>query len=174
MISLKAFLPTLSRFVELSPAALYERQRALVRLELLPTPQARGRNSGGAMATPDAVAMMLIAVLATDNLSDMDSRIGTLADQEAIDRRTGKATQCRITKGKTLREALATVLADSTKAGYLNLELARKAKTARLVDTAEAFRPTQFGRQTKIRGVELTAVFSDLLSLSRELEKVNK
>ena len=176
MISLKAFLPTLSSFVELSPAALYERQRALVRLELLPAPETRGRNSGGAMATPDAVAMMLIAVLATDNLSDMDSRIGVLANREAIDRRTGKATHCRITKGKTLRQALATVLADSTKAEDLNLEIARKANTARLVDTSTLalYQPTQFGRTAKVRGVELTAVFSDLFPLSRELEKVNQ
>jgi hypothetical protein len=126
------------------------------------------------MATPDAVAMMLIAALATDNLSDIDSRIGTLADQEAIDRRTGKASHCRITRTKTLREAVAAVLADSTKAEYLQVEIARKANTARLVDINEDYRPTQFGRRTKVRGVELTAVFSDLSSLSREIEKANK
>ena len=177
MISLKAFLPTLSVLVELSPAALYERQRALVRLDLLPTPQARGRNSGGAMTTPDAVAMLLISVLATDNLSEMNSRIGTLAHRVAFDPRTGKASHCRITGAKTLRDAVAAVLAESTKAEDLNLEIARKANTARLVDTGTLPLypiPSQFGRPAKIRGVELTAVFSDLLSLSRELEKVNK
>jgi hypothetical protein len=173
MISLKAFLPTLSSIVGMSPAALYERQRALVRLDLLPTPQTRGRNSGGALATPDAVAMMVIAVLATDNLSEMDDRVAILADQEPFDRYGKKATSCPITREKTLRNALAAVLADETKAERISIELARKSKTVRLVDELGVW-PSQFGRLTKVKGVELTAVFSDLLSLSRELEAVSK
>ena len=125
------------------------------------------------MATPDAVAMMLIAVMATDNLSEMDSRIAILADQEARARHGNEIAHCRITKEKTLRRALAAVLADPVKADRVHVEVARKAKTARLVDELLVY-PVQFGRPTKVKGVELTAVFSDLLSLSRELERVSK
>ena len=173
MISLKAFLPTLAAAFEMSPAALYERQRALVRIGLLPAPSTRGRNSGGATATPDSVGMMLIAVLATDNLSEMDDRIASFADKEAFEPATGKATRCRFTKEKTLRRALAAVLADSKIAATLNIELARKAMTVRLIDVDGLFKPSGFGRRSHVGGVELTATFRDLLSLSRELEEVS-
>src|SRR5436309_201724 len=107
MSSLKAFLPILSGFVGLSPDALYERQRALVRLHLLPKPTTRGRN-GGVPATPDAVAMMLIAVLATDNLSDMDDRIEMLANRKAIGPFDGKHPGvCPFTRKRNFHEALA-------------------------------------------------------------------
>ncbi len=173
MISLKAFLPTLACLLGLSPAALYERQRALVRLGILPTPTARGRNSGGAMATPDSVGMMLIAVLVTDNLSEMDDRIASFADKEAFDPATGKATRCRFTKEKTLRRALAAALADSKISATLNIELARKAMTARLIDIDGLFKPSWFGRPSHDGGIELKATFGDLHSLSRELEETS-
>jgi|tagenome__1003787_1003787.scaffolds.fasta_scaffold20710877_2 hypothetical protein len=174
MISLKAFLPTVSRLLGLSPAAVYERQRALVRLGMLPIPTARGRNSGGAMATPDSVGMILLAVLATDNLSEMDDRIASFANKEPRDPLTGKPTTCRFTKEKTLRGAVAVALADSKISATLRIELARKGMTARLVDVDGLFKPTEFGRRSHVRGVELTATFGDLHLLSRELEKVSR
>jgi hypothetical protein len=75
MISLKAFLPVLSKHTDLSVTALYERQRALVRLGLYPAPTQSGRNSGGAMATPGNVGIMLLSVLVTDRLSEVDERM---------------------------------------------------------------------------------------------------
>jgi hypothetical protein len=174
MISLKAFLPTMSRFLGLSPAALYERQRALVRLGILPTPTARGRNSGGDMATPDSVGMMLLAVLATDNLSEMDDRIASFADKEAFDPVARKATRCRFTKEKTLRKALAAALADDNISATLNIELARKAMTVRLIDIDGLFKPSWFGRPSNDGGIELTASFRDLHLLSRELEEASR
>ena len=173
MISLKAFLPVLSRFLELSPAALYERQRALVRLDLLPKPTAPGRKSGAAMATPDSVAIMLIAVLATDNLSDMDSRIQMFANKRAIDPATGKPGRCRFTGKHTFQEALTEVLSDSKIASPLSIEVMRKAKTARLVSSSGGgHRISEFGQGPHRKGVELKATFGDLFSLSRELEEV--
>jgi hypothetical protein len=173
MISLKAFLPVLSRFLELSPAALYERQRALVRLGLLPKPTAPGRKSGAAMATPDSVAIMLIAVLATDNLSDMDSRIQTFAKKRAIDPHTGKPGSCRFTGKHTLQEALTEVLSDSKIASPLSIEVMRKAKTARLVNSSGAHRTSEFGQGPDRKGIEFKATFGDLFSISRELEEVS-
>jgi hypothetical protein len=70
MNSLKQFIPVLSDiFVNLSENALYERQRALVRVGLLKPIAGRGPGSGVPL-TPESVAMLLIAVLATDNLNE--------------------------------------------------------------------------------------------------------
>lgn len=73
MASLTSLVPPLAPLFGLTPAALYERQRALVKLHILPTPIGRGRGSG-AEATPENVAKLVLAVMATDNLSDLDSR----------------------------------------------------------------------------------------------------
>jgi hypothetical protein len=174
MISLKAFLPVLSRLVELSPAALYERQRALVRLGLLPRPTAPGRNSGAAMATPDAVAMILIAVLATDNLSEIDDRIQTLAKRKAIDPETGKPGRCRFTGKHTLHEALTEVLTYPEVPSAESIEVTRKAKTARLIRPSSGeHRISEFGKVALGKGVEVKATFADLSLLSRELKKVS-
>lgn len=173
MISLKAFLPFLSRLLELSPAALYERQRALVRLDLLPRPSAPGRNSGAAMATPDSVAMMLIAVLATDNLSEMDSRIKNLAKKKAIDPHTGNARPCPVTGEFVLQEALTVVLSRSNVASNMSIEVLRKAKTARFVSSSNGVdRFSDFGQSAPRKGIELKATFGELGSIARELEGV--
>jgi hypothetical protein len=77
MISLKAFSETIAPRLRSTPAALYERQRALIRLGLLPPPvQGRGK---GLPATPETVAMLVVAVMATDNLSDTDIRVRKMA-----------------------------------------------------------------------------------------------
>src|SRR5258708_32457347 len=94
MISLQKFLfnPEVAACFDMSSTALYERQRALVRVGLLPQATSRGRNSGGAMATPDTVAMIVLSVLVTDNLSDVDERMAVWASLRAI--------EARVIKGK--------------------------------------------------------------------------
>ena len=69
MMSLKAFAPVLASILGTTPAAVYERQRALVRAKVLPTPAGRGRGNG-LPATAENVALMLMAIMATDNLSE--------------------------------------------------------------------------------------------------------
>jgi hypothetical protein len=103
MISLKAFAPILASTLGMTPAAIYERQRALVRANLLPVPIGRGRGNG-LPATAESVALMLIAVMVTDNLSDTDGRVQKLAEAKVQDR-------CRLTKAPTFRAALAAILA---------------------------------------------------------------
>ena len=126
------------------------------------------------MATPDSIAMMLIAVLATDNLSEMDSRIQTFAKRRAIDPATGKPGRCRFTGKHTLQEALTEVLSDSKIASPMSIEVMRKAKTARLVSSSGGgHRTSEFGQSPQSKGFELKATFGDLFSLSRELEKVS-
>ncbi len=58
--SLKSFLPVLSRILAEPADALYERQRALVREGLLESVPGHGTGSG-VRATPESVAMLLIA-----------------------------------------------------------------------------------------------------------------
>src|SRR5258708_17461156 len=70
MFGLKWFIPLLSEFLHLSPAALYGRQRELVRAKLLASTKGY-RPGSGVRLSPDAVAMLLIAALATDNVSDV-------------------------------------------------------------------------------------------------------
>lgn len=74
MKSLKSFLPQISGFLGTTPAALYERQRQLVRLGILTAEKGHGPGSGVKLSA-DGVAALLVALLVTDNLSDTDDRI---------------------------------------------------------------------------------------------------
>ena len=75
-ISLKGYSGILSEYLGLTPLAVYERQRALVRLGLLPE-AGRGLNSG-VRATPVTTTPLLVTALVTDNLSDVDERVKRL------------------------------------------------------------------------------------------------
>jgi hypothetical protein len=78
MSSLKGYTPALARHLGTTPAALYERQRELVRSGALDAGDGRGPGSG-VRATSPSVAMLLIAVLATDSLSETSEMVGLLA-----------------------------------------------------------------------------------------------
>jgi hypothetical protein len=73
-ISLKAYSIEMAGYLGLSPLAVYERQRALARLGVLPTIEGRGPKSG-VRATPESVAPLLVAALYADSLSDIDNRL---------------------------------------------------------------------------------------------------
>jgi hypothetical protein len=109
MNSLTSFLPLLMPHLGITQAAIYERQRALIRLGLLPKPTGRGRGSG-ATATPRAAALICLSVLVTDNLSEMDSRVSALAQARIETWR--KRKRCGLTGATTLVEALSAILAD--------------------------------------------------------------
>lgn len=68
--SLKLFAPGMARLLGMTPAALYNRQRELVRAGLLEHEGHRGPGSG-VRTTAGAVATLLIAALAEDGLSDV-------------------------------------------------------------------------------------------------------
>jgi hypothetical protein len=68
MASLKAFVPELSRLLGTTPAALYERQRALVREKLLEQTEGHGPGSG-VKATPLNLARLIIAATASEDLA---------------------------------------------------------------------------------------------------------
>ena len=101
MIGLKAFLPKLSELVGVTPAALYERQRSLVHAGLLHGESGRGPGSGVRL-TPNSVAMLLISLLATDSLSEVEERAKSVAKL--------KTASCGLTHQPTFRSALAAIL----------------------------------------------------------------
>ena len=103
MSSLKGYTPALARHLGTSPAALYERQRELVRSGALDAGDGRGPGSG-VRATSPSVAMLLIAVLATDSLSETGEMVGLLAKAKT-------ASEFYLFKGtKTLVDTLAFML----------------------------------------------------------------
>src|ERR1700730_4774158 len=108
MISLKAFGPVLAETLGTTPAAIYERQRALVRQGLLPAPVGRGRGNG-LPASAGTVAMIIVAMMVTDNLSDTDDRVRRVASAEYLGRRwkRGRAKpRCAQTSKRDSKPAL--------------------------------------------------------------------
>ncbi|PSO29836.1 hypothetical protein [Bradyrhizobium sp. MOS002] len=89
MASLASFHRVLAPLLGFSEAALYERQKALVRIGALPKATGRGWASGGAAATPDSVAWILVSVLATDNLSEVPEATPALANCRIGTKRRG-------------------------------------------------------------------------------------
>jgi hypothetical protein len=79
MAGLKSFFPLLSPFVSVTPLALYERQRALVNLGVIKSAGGRGPGSGVPL-TAENVAAILISLLASDSLSEVDQRVVDLCN----------------------------------------------------------------------------------------------
>ena len=118
MGSLASFHKLLSPVVGLSEAALYERQKALVRIGVLPKATGRGWASGGATATPLNVAWILISLLATDNLSEVAAKTVPLGESKLPTRLGSRTFQFPknidppFPREATLVQALAFVLAN--------------------------------------------------------------
>ena len=109
MVGLKALLPQLAKLVGTTPAALYERQRALVRAGLLQGETGRGPGSG-VRATPNSMAMLLITLLASDSLSETENRAKVFAKLKSVTDGDWKPTRCSLTDKPTFASALACVL----------------------------------------------------------------
>jgi hypothetical protein len=103
MASLKAFLPQLAEFVDVTPDALYTRQRALTQIGVLKATKGRGPGSGVALSG-EAVAAMIIALMAADSLQETDQRVARTCNAVAKD------GPCAWTGAATFQSALAAVL----------------------------------------------------------------
>jgi hypothetical protein len=103
MSGLKSFLHALGPVVGMNPAALYERQRALVRHGILQPIPGRGPGSGVELSAY-SVATLLIACAAAPSLSDLDGRIAQYCKAPAFDE------ICPLTGKKNFREALQAIL----------------------------------------------------------------
>jgi hypothetical protein len=103
MASLKAFLPQLAEHVDVTPDALYTRQRALTQIGVLKATKGRGPGSGVALSG-EAVAAMIIALMAADSLQETDQRVARTCNAVAKD------GACAWTGAATFQSALAAVL----------------------------------------------------------------
>jgi hypothetical protein len=133
MMSLKAFAPILAATLGTTPAAIYERQRALIRTKLLPTPIGRGRGNG-LPATAETVAMLLIAVMVTDNLSDTDDRVRKLANAQVVGRGMLKRqkARCRLTGKRDFKSALISILRSKEYPAFILVQVSRTYLTAKI------------------------------------------
>ena len=102
--SLKRLITHVSAMTGLSEAAVYERQRALVRAGLLKTERGRGPGSG-VRGTPESVALLLISLLATGSLSEVGPSTRIFANLE------NKDGFCPLTGKRTFAEAVTAILA---------------------------------------------------------------
>ena len=136
MMSLKAFAPILATTLGTTPAAIYERQRALVRRGLLPAPIGRGRGNG-LPATAETVAMILIAMMVTDNLSDTDNRVQKLAEAQVNGKR-GRGSlkhfkpRCGLTGKRDFKAALIAILRSEELATAVVVQVSRSDLSANI------------------------------------------
>jgi hypothetical protein len=118
MPSLKSLIPSLAAALQLSPAALYERQRALVRAGLLQIKPGRGPGSG-VPATASSVAMLLISVIATTSLSEVGEQTRIVANLKSAD------GPCPLTGEKTFAAALTAILKSADMRGVRWIDIER-------------------------------------------------
>ncbi len=150
MRSLKGYTPALARLLGTSPAALYERQRALVRAGMLDASEGRGPGSG-VKTNAGSVALLIIAVLATDSLTETENRTRPIANATPVGN-----DFCPVTGAKTFFEALALVLSSEERAERCQeICVSRTAALARIIFQA--------------RGKQLTAEFAGAASIEPEL-----
>ena len=137
----------MAKWVDMTPAALYERQRALVRAGLLHAEPGRGPGSG-VRATPESVALLLIALLTTGSLSETESQTRKIANLKS------ETERCPLTGKKSFASALTAALASMDTAKQIRwLEVERGGAKA---SAAIIYRPR--GRE------RLVSVAVDLLS----------
>ena len=138
--SLKGYTPTLAGLLSTTPAALYERQRALVRAGLLDAGDGRGPGSG-VRATAPSTALLLLSVLATEHLSETERRVSALAMM-----RPARSTRCPFTEMTTFVDAFAVLLSQLAKAALVS-----EVKVSRTADRAQIlFRDLEDNRKPKI------------------------
>src|SRR5258708_17505028 len=128
MLGLKWFIPLLSEFLHLSPAALYGRQRELVRAKLLASTKGYGPGSGVRLS-PDAVAMLLIAVLATDNVSDVKDEAPIFAGLKRANQKSGR-------QAETFRQYVADYLSNQED-DHADIDYIRVNRTGRLANAIQ-------------------------------------
>jgi hypothetical protein len=116
--SLKSFIPNLARVLDMKPAAIYERQRALVRAGLLDQRSGHGPGSG-VLATPRSFGLLLISIMATPNLSEVERQTRIVANLRS------RTKGCPLTGKGTCASALTAVLESeelANRASFLMVE----------------------------------------------------
>jgi hypothetical protein len=143
MMSLKAFAPILADLLQTTPAAVYERQRALVRVGVLPAPTGRGRGNG-LPATAETIAAILIAIMATDNLSDTDGRVKKLCDLKISKQ---PEAGIRPISASTFRAALVATIKSAIEVATIEVSRGRPSANIYLGNHIDLDRVLRFGDQ---------------------------
>ncbi|WFU36298.1 hypothetical protein QA635_18555 [Bradyrhizobium brasilense] len=138
MFSLKSYAPTLAQYLNLSPDALYERQRSLIRSGLLVAVQGRGPGSGVKISVP-AVSLLILSVLATESLAEIGSAVRRLGTARA------EKQSCSLTGSIEFGQALEMVLAQTSTARRISMiTVVRPAQRAQLVFRSANRKKTEF------------------------------
>ncbi|MGX9426946.1 MULTISPECIES: hypothetical protein [Bradyrhizobium] len=128
MISLKSYCGFLSVIIGLTPDALYERQRVLVRAGALSNAVAGKGPGSGIRATPGNVSKLLLSVLASDTLSEIPTRTRELAGLKSV------AGKCPITSEARFQKAFENLLSNRTQAeSVLRIDVKRMSGTAQIM-----------------------------------------
>lgn len=147
MASLKSNRVELAELLDMTPDALYERQRSLLRAKLLKQTKGRGPGSGVRL-TPASVALLLIAILAAENLPEIGERSRQISAARA------KRGQCPFTRQPTFLGALSAVLSSAELAkGVAKVTVSRTQSEAEILyafagpgaSAAGVSRPSNFG-----------------------------
>jgi hypothetical protein len=130
MQSLTAYVPTLARLLDMTPLALYERQRALVRMGML----AKGRQGAGIAPTAETIARLLVASLATGSLSEVEERSAAVAG--LMPRGAGR---CPLTGMLTFLDAVASILTSKSRSRGTEITVSRTADHAVIVHKGKRY-----------------------------------
>ncbi|WP_271567760.1 hypothetical protein [Bradyrhizobium sp. CCBAU 11386] len=155
MISLKSYLPVLADYLDLTPDALYERQRVLVRSKVLKAVAGRGPGSG-IRAMPAAVTQLLLAALATDSLAETEDRTKTLG------RGIAEHDICPLTGAKDFAGAIELILSSAALAKKISTIVVARANLKATIHYTERGRrypqPSAFGKRPVLRGIHRLTV----------------
>lgn len=127
MSSLKSYLPVLAIYLNVSPDALYERQRTLIRSGLLVPIEGRGPGSGVKVSVV-SVSLLILSTLATESLAEIDTAVRRLGQARA-----GKKS-CPITGSIEFGQALEIALAQTNTARRISwIRVVRSTQSAEIV-----------------------------------------
>jgi hypothetical protein len=161
MRSLKAFLPKIAGPLKMSPAALYERQRALTRFGILKGKEGWGPGSGVHLSA-DTLAALITSLLATDNLSEVDDRVAYLLWADSV----GSGGRCAVTHAKTFGEALSRILSSPDARG-LEIRVLRPWLTPAEIKQGET--SSRFHQDKVINRVAVPSAIMTTAELPREV-----
>lgn len=172
MIGLKSYLPILAGHLNTTDDVLYERQRKLTRAGMLVGSSGRGPGSGVRVNVP-VVTLMVLTVMATDDLADAEARADFLGSVQS-DRGT-----CPLTGAANFRSALELIFAsESLAAGVTSVEVLRTTLQGEIWYRRKGRRTpdvSYFGREPgSKRGLQSRCWLpgSDVLAISTELAAI--
>jgi hypothetical protein len=168
-IGLKSYLPVLAGHLNTTEDMLYERQRKLTRAGSLTGSAGRGPGSGVRVSVP-VVTLMVLTVLASDDLADADQRAEFLAAARSDSRR------CPLTDATTFKRAMELVFASESLASAVTRIEVLPSSLQGEIWYRRGGRPavSYFGREGDQNGLQTRRWLpgQDVQAISRELAAI--